>query len=340
MAARAGGRPARVHAARQRREPDRLHVRRRRGRRDAAAGAGGRHERDGRFRVGRAGHRQRRRAGDGAGARRRRRPSGTQGETEEYIQFRSVDRAMRDGSASRRRSRSTTACGACMEFLERERHAPAARHRLSRARAPRVRGRGRGPRSQVTGVVGYFYAMYRAEVLARVGRRRGRDILEVGCGEGMMFDGTGTQPVQMDVSMTRVSRAAASAAPALRRRLRAAVRRRLVRSRAARRGARAHARAVADAGRGAARAEAGRHARSSSCRTTVTMSAGRLLLAKVSDPLSGSPDVHDAAADARLAARRLPDRRGLHAAVPARCRSPLNLYYFVVAEKTSGGEGR
>ena len=65
-----------------------------------------------------------------------------------------------------------------------------------------------GHDSQVTGVVGYFYAMYRAEVLARVAGVGGRDILEIGCGEGMMFEGTGTQPVQMDVSMTRVSRAA------------------------------------------------------------------------------------------------------------------------------------
>jgi SAM-dependent methyltransferase len=64
-----------------------------------------------------------------------------------------------------------------------------------------------GHDSQVTGIVGYFYAMYRAEVLARVEGIRGRDILEVGCGEGMMFDGTGTHPVQMDVSMTRVERA-------------------------------------------------------------------------------------------------------------------------------------
>src|SRR5215831_11195516 len=64
-----------------------------------------------------------------------------------------------------------------------------------------------GHDSQVTGVVGYFYRMYRAEVLARVAGVRGRDILEVGCGEGMMFDGSGTTPVQMDVSMTRVARA-------------------------------------------------------------------------------------------------------------------------------------
>jgi SAM-dependent methyltransferase len=64
-----------------------------------------------------------------------------------------------------------------------------------------------GHESQVTGVVGYFYKMYRDEVLRRAGTLRGRDILEVGCGEGMMFEGTDTTPVQMDVSMTRVERA-------------------------------------------------------------------------------------------------------------------------------------
>jgi SAM-dependent methyltransferase len=64
-----------------------------------------------------------------------------------------------------------------------------------------------GHDSQVTGVVGYFYRMYRDEVLRRAGDARGRDILEVGCGEGMMFEGTATTPVQMDVSMTRVQRA-------------------------------------------------------------------------------------------------------------------------------------
>lgn len=65
-----------------------------------------------------------------------------------------------------------------------------------------------GHTSQVTGLVGHFYRMYRSEVLARVAGVRGRDILEIGCGEGMMFDGTGAHPVQMDVSMTRVRRAA------------------------------------------------------------------------------------------------------------------------------------
>jgi SAM-dependent methyltransferase len=65
-----------------------------------------------------------------------------------------------------------------------------------------------GHDSQVVGVVGYFYQMYRREVLARVDGVRGRDILEIGCGEGMMFDGTGVSPVQMEVSMTRVRRAA------------------------------------------------------------------------------------------------------------------------------------
>src|SRR5213076_860810 len=64
-----------------------------------------------------------------------------------------------------------------------------------------------GHDSQVTGVVGYFYQMYRNEVLARVAGKTGAQILEVGCGEGMMFDGTAVQPIQMDVSMTRVARA-------------------------------------------------------------------------------------------------------------------------------------
>jgi SAM-dependent methyltransferase len=64
-----------------------------------------------------------------------------------------------------------------------------------------------GHDSQVTGVVGYFYQMYRAEVLARLQGVPGPRILEVGCGEGMMFKGTGTSPVQMDVSITRVLRA-------------------------------------------------------------------------------------------------------------------------------------
>jgi SAM-dependent methyltransferase len=64
-----------------------------------------------------------------------------------------------------------------------------------------------GHDSQVTGVVGYFYRMYRAEVLARVNGVRGSDVLEIGCGEGMMFDGTDMSPVQMDVSFTRVARA-------------------------------------------------------------------------------------------------------------------------------------
>ena len=64
-----------------------------------------------------------------------------------------------------------------------------------------------GHQSQVTGIVGYFYAMYRREVLARLAGIGGRDILEIGCGEGMMFEGTRIEPVQMDVSMTRVGRA-------------------------------------------------------------------------------------------------------------------------------------
>ena len=149
-----------------------------------------------------------------------------------------------------------------------------------------------GHDSQVTGVVGYFYAMYRAEVLARVQGLRGRDILEVGCGEGMMFDGTGTQPVQMDVSVTRVSRAAGKG-----RLLLCAdgyelpFARSIVRGGAAGRGARAHARAVAAAGRSAARAEAGRqggHRRAQ----RLDDERGPAAAGEISDSLSRSPDHH------------------------------------------------
>jgi len=61
-----------------------------------------------------------------------------------------------------------------------------------------------GHGSQVTGVVGYFYAQYRHEVIARLEGVPNHAILEVGCGEGMMFDGTDIAPIQMDVSMRRV----------------------------------------------------------------------------------------------------------------------------------------
>ena len=64
-----------------------------------------------------------------------------------------------------------------------------------------------GHESQVTGVVGYFYQMYRSAVLARVAETAPRDILEIGCGEGHMFESTGITPVQMDVSMRRLSHA-------------------------------------------------------------------------------------------------------------------------------------
>ena len=64
-----------------------------------------------------------------------------------------------------------------------------------------------GHESQVTGVVGHFYQMYRSAVLARVAETAPRDILEIGCGEGHMFEGTGITPVQIDVSMRRLSHA-------------------------------------------------------------------------------------------------------------------------------------
>ena len=138
-----------------------------------------------------------------------------------------------------------------------------------------------------------------------------------------MFDGTTTAPVQMDVSMTRVaSRGGQVPAAAVRRRLSAAVRR-------PSRSMSVLLIAVLEHTREPWRmlAEARRVLKPGGraimvVPNDVTMSAGRLLLAQVSDPLSGSPDVHDAAEDAPLAARRLPDPRSVHAAVPARCRSP------------------
>jgi ubiquinone/menaquinone biosynthesis C-methylase UbiE len=60
---------------------------------------------------------------------------------------------------------------------------------------------------QLTGVVGFFNRRVRAHILKRVGSVNGRDLLEVGCGEGHMFADTPTRPVQMDVSMTRLARA-------------------------------------------------------------------------------------------------------------------------------------
>jgi ubiquinone/menaquinone biosynthesis C-methylase UbiE len=66
-----------------------------------------------------------------------------------------------------------------------------------------------GHDGQMTGVVGYFYRMYREEVLTRVKGMSGGDVLEIGCGEGIMFDQVGMTPVQMDVSMRRLSRARA-----------------------------------------------------------------------------------------------------------------------------------
>jgi SAM-dependent methyltransferase len=84
---------------------------------------------------------------------------------------------------------------------------PAASHKRSERELHEHVAEVEGHESQVTGVVGYFYEMYRAQVLERVRGVRGRDILEVGCGEGMMFAGAGVQPVQMDVSFTRVKRA-------------------------------------------------------------------------------------------------------------------------------------
>lgn len=66
-----------------------------------------------------------------------------------------------------------------------------------------------GHEGQVTGVVGFFYRKYRDEVRERVKGMKGEDVLEIGCGEGMMFDDFELTPVQMDVSMRRLAKARA-----------------------------------------------------------------------------------------------------------------------------------
>ena len=58
---------------------------------------------------------------------------------------------------------------------------------------------------------------------------------------------------------------------------------------------------------------------------------------QVSDRLSGSPDVHDAAADASLAGSRVQGHRRVRAAVPL-LPFAFNLYYFMVAEAASRAE--
>lgn len=63
-----------------------------------------------------------------------------------------------------------------------------------------------GHASQVRGVVGYFYRMYQAEAVRRLEGCSDADVLEIGCGEGMMFNGSAICPVQMDVSLTRLGR--------------------------------------------------------------------------------------------------------------------------------------
>ena len=128
-----------------------------------------------------------------------------------------------------------------------------------------------GHDSQVTGVVGYFYEMYRAR-----GDRAGDRTSPIAtssrsaAAKGMMFEGTGIAPVQMDVSMRRrAARARKGPAGALRATaITLPFADESFSTGAADRGARAHERAVADPRRGAARAEAGRPRRSWSCRTT------------------------------------------------------------------------
>src|SRR6478735_2214715 len=93
-------------------------------------------------------------------------------------------------SGSKPAPRSKQACAGCISFCSRSEMAPASPRELAERELHEYVAGVEGHDSQTVGVVGYFYRMYRAEVLARVGELRGRDVLQIGCGEGMMFDGT------------------------------------------------------------------------------------------------------------------------------------------------------
>ena len=175
-----------------------------------------------------------------------------------------------------------------------------------------------GHDSQVTGVVGYFYEMYRREVIARVQGTPNREILEVGCGEGMMFEGTAIAPVQMDVSMRRVQLRARQRAS--RRSAATATSCRLPTARSRRVLLIAMLEHTSEPWR--VLAEARRVLKPGGraiivVPNDVTMSAGRAGAGQVSDPLSRSPDVHDAGPHAPLAGGRLPRHGRVSAAVPA-----------------------
>lgn len=56
------------------------------------------------------------------------------------------------------------------------------------------------------GIRGYFYRMYLREALKHVEGHAPLEVLEVGCGDGVSFDGAESPPVQIDVSPTRLQR--------------------------------------------------------------------------------------------------------------------------------------
>lgn len=64
-----------------------------------------------------------------------------------------------------------------------------------------------GHESQVRGIVGHFYRMCQREVLTRIQGCADLKVLDIGCGEGMMFNGSGIRPVQLDVSVIRLQQA-------------------------------------------------------------------------------------------------------------------------------------
>ena len=60
--------------------------------------------------------------------------------------------------------------------------------------------------AQTKGIVGWFYRFY-IEATVRFVRQTGGRVLDVGSGEGMIFKESGLQPVQLDISLSRLERA-------------------------------------------------------------------------------------------------------------------------------------
>ncbi|MBI3088221.1 MAG: class I SAM-dependent methyltransferase [Candidatus Omnitrophica bacterium] len=83
-----------------------------------------------------------------------------------------------------------------------------AKHQLSETELHELIAHVEGHDLQVRGVVGFFHRHFQTAGAVRLAKEYPEDeILEIGCGEGLVFRETDLNPIQMDVSMTRLARA-------------------------------------------------------------------------------------------------------------------------------------